>query len=429
MDLFYELQSKFNGLDSKIETRKALINDVHNSNTERISQTYNDASINNHLDSINFYRQEKLNEIQTVLSSEITDFNGLASFLIDNLDQNFISRKYKTAQLMIQVKEKDIKDNFLHFNKSKLKDTNQALNKIQFGKAFSFNNICKYSHFLVSKKRFSLVEDLNRIGDLDDNFASKFYSLPLNKIFICTNSGSRTSKKMLILDTSGSALFSRQLSKNYINEEFKICCSYILRIYHEFKGRYCMLNIEIYDFKLNLINTIELDESYGDDVVINRNEFAFENSETKKVLAFNTQTLKSSVLNLQDQNENEPFYIYSRDSRLVHINESKLYFIKYGTMIYIMDRYLGSRLTLNIQTNVKDRFNLSLIKFDNESRLYLVNYDESLIRVYQSDGAYLYNIQFNFVSKWFYFTQFDTVVFNMKFINQNDNATIEFDEF
>ena len=115
MDLFYELQSKLNGLDSKIETRKALINDVHNSNIERINQTYNDASINNHLDSINFYRQEKLNEIQTVLSSEITDFNGLASFLINNLDQNFSSRKYKTAQLMIQVKEKDIKDNFLHF--------------------------------------------------------------------------------------------------------------------------------------------------------------------------------------------------------------------------------------------------------------------------------------------------------------------------
>ena len=108
---------------------------------------------------------------------------------------------------------------------------------------------------------------------------------------------------------------------------------------------------------------------------------------------------------------------------LVHLDELKLFFLNRNQCISIVDRSSGNEV-LNLPFRIN---HLDMVKFDECSRIYIIEPFEYMIRVYDSsNGIFLTSFMLKEDFSSFIFTINDTIIYNIS--NERDKM-IEFNEY
>jgi hypothetical protein len=432
-NLFVELQNKFNLIDSGVDAKIKIVNELHELDCEKINNKF---ELNYIINGLNEYREVALKEINEKRITQINDMNEFCSKIVKTLNEHFVNGSQDPESFkkhsglyehLIEEQGNYMKNSSVYFMRSRVKNVLNLLSKFKFTQPFDFFKLNKYSDFIMTKKRIRL-----NLANLPSNYDScnlsfidrkRFLILPANRIFVCAKI-KNFFYEMLIVDQDGRILYSREFRMEF--EQFKIfktTSSHIIRLFRNKDESGLHSNVEIYSFKLELSHSFKLDISYYSNFIISNNEIAFQNNfERSKILIYNLDHLRSIYINLNTEISNGFFYIYDPFSyKLLHFNNEKLFFFKNGEIINIIDR--GSLLILaniSVCTYRKNYF-----KFDRYSQIYDLNDEENVIHVYNANGAMSFDLPLKEKFKSLRFTLKDTIVYNQK----SSEDFIEFDEY
>ena len=422
---FFELESVFNSLDDNIELKIKHINKRADIECENINRKYQ--SLEQYLaleQGLNDHREVLLKILHERLEHEVLNVNEFYEKLIEKLNEqscyhlNLYKKWYWESVNIINEKRESIKNNFIYFNKKNCTRESSTLVKYKFSDGLEFFQIAKYSKFLINEKKFEF--NLSRGESIGMLGAGRFFfSLPLNRALICVKL-ERSYDKILVIDQNGNFLYSKDLGFEYERESqcFQITSSNIIRLYH-IKNR-TDSNIEIYNFRLELIHSIKLKIINCHDLIVNKNEIGLKSVKESKLIVFNINSLKFNTIQLQNKHENGSFYIDTVNCNyFINFNTSYFYFIRRNRqykydMIYIIERNTG-RLAVSLM--ISPRLDTSSLVFDNYSNIYVLENELKLAKFYKFDGQFLFNIDLNNKIEIFFFTIQNSIIYN-SFLNQ-----------
>ena len=392
-----DIESKLDNMDTKIANKVRVVNEIYESDLKKIDLNYfnKQERVEN---SLNEHRESLLLKINEELVKNINDINEIKSFHKE-LTLNLLTEKFD-----------EIKADFLFLNQKVSIMPHNNWKKYSLSKGFDIFQLNKYSNLIKLKKKCFKFK-------LDKKYYSfAFINISTNPRFIFI---SNYGNKMTIWNESGTAFSTKFNSKHFRQGRIRISNKYIFHIYyeneiHNFARR---IIVEIYDFDLNLIKLMKLSHEYQLSITITNTEFAFQNNNQFKILAYKYDSFQTEYIRMPKKTGIKSFYLI----RLAYMNDKNLYFI--GTLnntLKIVDRFNGN-IVKSICFN--GRFTINSLKFDLNSNIY-VNYNTELV-VYNQDGMNIYTIEFKNKIKSLSFDPFGNIFLN-KVIYQN---AIEFEEF
>lgn len=394
-NIIKDIESKLDNMDSKIANKIRVVNEIYESDLKKIDLNYfnKQERVEN---SLNEHRESLLKKIKEELVENINDINEIKSC---SKEKHELTEKFD-----------GIKANLLFLNQKVSIMPHNNWKKYSLSKGLDVFQLNKYSNLIKLKKKCYKFK-------LDKKYYSfAFINISTNPRFIFI---SNYGNKMTILNESGTAISTKFNSKNFRQGRIRISNKYIFHIYyeneiHNFARR---IIVEIYDFDLNLIKLMKLSHEYQLSIIITNSEFAFQNNNQFKILAYKSDSFQTEYIRLPKKTGIKSFYLI----RLAYMNDRNLYFI--GTLnntLKIVDRFNGN-MVKSICFN--ERFTINSLKFDLNSNIY-VNYNTELV-VYNPNGMILFTFEFKNKIKSISFDPFGNIFLN-KVIYQN---AVEFEEF
>ena len=283
-NLFVELQKKFDRIDSGVDAKIKIVNELHELDCEKVNTKF---ELDYIINGLNEYRDVALKEINEKRIAQINDMNEFCRNLVKTLNEHFVNGSQDSDSFkkhsglfehLIEEQGNYMKNSSVYFMKSRVKNVLNLLNKFKFTQPFDFFKLNKYSDFIMTKKRIRLNLPSNYDScNLSFIDRKRFLILPVNRIFVCAKI-KNFFYNMLILDQEGCILYSREFRMEF--EQFKIfktTSSHIIRLFRNKDESGLHSNVEIYNFKLELNHSFKLDISYYSNFIISNNEIAFHN--------------------------------------------------------------------------------------------------------------------------------------------------------
>ena len=437
---FFALKARFDQLEEKIRSKKIQINEKYEQDVEKINEKYTQDTQKAYESGLNSYRENLLEKLQKELHVEIPDLDEFKEFLVNNIQKasnlQDSNRRYKLVKSFLETKTKDVRDNLFYLNLSGSFSFDVRLFKYEFSKPLDLIKLNKYSNLVLLKNRkFNLPAQVQiNLELINYEKRLRHLVLPSNRIFIYARNKTTNDYTMMILDNDGNIMHSQRI-KNQVTTEFKASSVYIFRVYTDIKESTSHLIVEIYDYKLKFVKILKLNDSYSIDLLIHKNEFAFEKLSDYKILIYNGDSFKSNTIIFQNKNRDEPFFSDGKQDRLINFNNQYLYLYKKsidGLFIVIIDRATGlnsSTLPIFKKESLMKNLNFRepiefVIKFDEDSNFYYKKLYET-IEVRSSNGMELgtFNVKNGLAA--FNFTFYGGIMFNELF----NISSIKFEEY
>ena len=423
-DLFANLESNFNKLNTKIEQKIKLINENFKKDEFKLAKIQEETYCNG----LNSYRELLIKTLKEKLSKDITKLN---EFLKDSTNK---------AICFDDPIFKNMKLNLPYIEKYSTQTLEMQFLKHYFTKPFDLCQLNKYLNLIQLKKRkfnidISKLSDCNGYStnfyDLLDNHNRSDLNFQLKKIFILSPNRllffavKKTQKldkvvnaMILIVNNSGDLVNKKILNlKGY--SEFNASSYNIFHFNWDNESESHSI-IEIYDYGLNLVKIIKWNRSlyYYRTFKINKNEFALGNIKNK-IGIFDVRS--SSKIDLCPS----IFPKLNFADSFVHFDKENLYFTSIFikkekcSKIKIVDRKNGILLQSIPIFGKHFIYNIHnfYIKFDDISNIYYFNSSE--IKVYNSNGKFKHSIESKFTN--ITFSESGSLILN--FENRNLNVT------
>lgn len=413
VDILAELESKLNGIDEKIISKTKSINDLYDTDVDKLNNRFSNFEIEAEI--LNNHRSGQLLRLTQNRNELLDVFN---TFIKDITKNSFI----EDAIELVKQKSELINQNLIELTQVRRSNYKNISNKVKFSKPLDLCSLNKYSSLINTKKKLKLELPVGHYLQYI-NFEEKiFIRLPNGRYFIHAQKGSNT--KLLILNKDGLIEHSKSLElkeAERINVTFKVSST---RIAHMYKYEFGMDRglVNVYNFNLDLMGTFRLSNApifYN--IIVKKDELAYRSIKDTKVLVFNMETLKLNDIKY-NSNNNTGSFDYMQFI-LVHLDEHKLFFLNRNKCISIVDRSSGNEV-LNLPSRIN---HLDMVKFDEYSRIYIIEPFEYMIRVYDSsNGSLLTSFMLKEDFSPFIFTINDTIIYN---INNERDKLIEFNEY
>ena len=419
-EAFKYLDTFFNQFQSRIDTKKDLINKRCEIDAEKIDKRYG----NEHEDNLNEQREILLNQLYEKRNDELEQVNKKFAILVKNLDNNDLVNKRKKLKLCsdYQLVTNNLRMKELVFRKPNSNSLSSILNLFKYENTFNYAKMIYYSDLIMTsncKKSFEI--DLTK--DYDIEYASndkQIFVLPPNKLFmVAINIKNGCKAKMLVINKKGTILCSKDLDYFYANS-FKSNSTNIIRIFCQNSNEDI---VEIYDFNLNLIHFFKLNERIRS-FILTKDYFG--SICFNKIVLFDLNSFKTSYTSIEINDENHPLYLNEDLDSLIHVNDSKLYVIANdGQDLNIIERKTGNRVGI-IETGEYSQY---FLRFDDESRIYSYLRKDKSINIYDQNGSFISKIKLLFNNDLFYsswLTPINTIVHDkIKYLGN----TLEYYEF
>ena len=392
-----EFEFKFEKLAQKLNAKAEQINHQYETDTAAIQNKFETSKVDALINDINEYREQLLNSIYEKRSQQL-------------LEANQIFKNYSSLK---PIKEKLNKDSLCLLNPSSINES--LLYKYKLTKPFDLKKLLKYIQLIQVKKTLDLKSKqielkLSKNHSIAYNYheeEKKLLMLRPNRFFLLANVDSLT--QMLVIDSRCNILHKKKLEMGNKSDEFKtfmVTYSYIIRRFEN--------KIEIYNFKLNLINSIN-DGSINliNEFCVHHNEIAFYNEQKRDRLfcIFDLDYKKKSLVRLKYED-------YSKYSNCVHFNKERIYFIEYyvefnGMQVSIYDKTTSECLvSIPVYSH-----SIRSVKFDLNSNIYVLNNDfDENVQVFNEYGEGLFKYAIGDHTSLFRVMMFslnDTIVFNL----------------
>ena len=436
-----ELELKFIKLNEKIISKRKSIKDSYKTDVIKIEKAIViNQSTKDYSNKLNLERHYLIQKLNERLRFRIDEINAIYSEYLCYLNSEFY---YKDVVLSKRLNEYDLKDKFIYLNNISFDSI--FLNKFKFTQPFNISKLNKYKNLLINKKEFNLMKLNESFSKENFEFGHSFIFLPSNKAFFCAKKNA-TTYTMFLIKTTGLVLCTKDIvikmiddsGVEYMDHDFKSSEFHIIRLCIKADPMWNdIFDIEIYNFNLQLVhsfNDFTMDHLH---IFINKNEYAFEHIEYHSTISiYDCKSFKCNDVKLEileDKNRNDYFYTGFSKSQLVHFNDDNLYFIKRlqgsNYELYLVDR--GSKQVAKSKIHFKLEegrgINTSL-KFDENSKEIYYFY-EYTIKIYKSNGEFLYKIQSNryneFISLFEETISFNKIIYDI----HRKNNFIEYYEY
>jgi hypothetical protein len=395
-DIFAGFEAKFADLDAKIESKNELIQRLYTIDTNKIIHKFDIEDSEFHANALNEHRQILIDKLNSIRNAQIHDINTFFGEFIEEC--LLFNEDFHQSKSMLYEKCDEIKNGLNYLNKKNTPEYIWDLFKFKFNQPLNINKINKYNDLLNIKKLILRLPEQFINGYIIENLNgdTSFIILPFGRIFIFVEIPNE--RPVLFIIKHDKLIHRKDLAreKEAIKHVFKATSCYIIHLAENMDKIDLNLKVEIYDFKLDLVHGFELNSSfksevsYFNNINVYKNELAFQNFQDLKILVFNYDSFKSSYINFQNDNPDDLYYLCDKTDKLIYLNEDKLFFLGYFVSIYITNRKSGVKLA-NIQVNFTI-YKMKLVMFDYSSQMYDFDDDECLIKVYNSDGKFLYSI-------------------------------------
>lgn len=377
---------RLNKIQDKIKEKTEVIKELHQIDKLKIKNRYICF-----IDGLNSCREKLINEQKAIMEQLISEINQIS--------YEETALKFVNNSTTFEIFEKMVVEMFEQkINKHKKvidSCSNQTLDykselfnaKLQL--PFEFSKLKKYYYFIYTNRSVKLKEhglNIKCLKSTHIRYLDKldyFFILPFKKIFVLADVDVSLNK-MLIINYEGYILHSRDIGqvklRNY--EAFKASTFYIIYV-NENQARIDRYSIEIYDFKLNLLNMFTIKECLGSDVILTTKELGIQLSKHNIVTFYDIE--RSSIATVKckfsEYGVNKPsFYV------LAHFDCLRIYFFNlYFQNICVFDRESGtqfakiscascSKSVCDSNDMVRHEFLASLFKSDSLSIKELVNW-------------------------------------------------------
>jgi len=429
--IFSNLKSKFIDIDMKINTKIKSVNAKHDADVEKINSIF-DKEIAIPMDEagINDQREHLLKKIWQNCNNHLQEITKLFHDFDKNLDlvklcnADQYNVKVEIAKEVLMQNYEEIKKNFFHFLPLRRQNYAPILKKSKFKKPFDLAKLNKYFHLAAaSRSRFLMPKDYY--------FMATYHVLPSKQGVMCVtiNETFKDSIELVIINKDGLILHYCELPMQSVYAEMSIKVSPAsILVYLKFENQtglifdmYEKSLVQIYDFKLNIINSFELYCYNFNEFMTPNNQALFQNNENKQILVYDLDYFKTTYISTQCQRKDEAFYIQFTDT-LIHLNENYLYFIRKNMnelfdYMYIMIRKTGFKL---VDIQLKARFARNSITFDNQSNIYDLDRSQKAVSLYSSRGNFLKCIVLCDRIRIDMFSYFDTIILNVKNHREHD---------
>ena len=406
MNLIASIKLKFDVINENMKTKKNLIRTKFDNDFKSINVQFGldkEADI-----------KDKLNDEREILLKKL---NVSKIYLMEMVNAIYSMTEPPEFETKLTKLKARIKEYLLFFDKNNSIEFTKLLIKHKFKHDSGLARLNKYQELQLTKKRvnFKLPNGYN-YADLTPGKTYGIINLDYNRILIYIQALDDDSDDMLIINSKGEKLYSKSsVRKEGQCKSIKASGSSII-ILNQFDNETVCSFVEIYNFKLCLITSFNIKNSYLDEFVVNNNEIAFQNVNAQKLLVLNLDFLKLININVKEKGS------------LVHLNNNKFYLSKYDSqngynIILVCDRLTNESKILP--------FRLSsplYLKFDSNSRILLFDIKKLRINIYSCDGILEKNLSFNgefILYAYIRFTYWDTAIYNIKF----NKEYIEYDEY
>jgi hypothetical protein len=430
---FSKLESKFSLLDTKLHNKILLINNLHDSDANKINDLFNgDLENGTSAGILNEYREQLLMKIKEMINFDINEINHLANYLNSYLsDLNAYNpeqraRKISVSNSLLEFRYKEIKDNYLGLTKTYY--TNSDLNRYKYTltRPLNFTNLTRFKHFLKNEKSYN-IELPESINELEEDFSwnSSVHILPTNKILLCVRDF-ECYLNMFIINEEGAIKYSIKQEINTLSD-FKVCTSSTKIVYlyeisdeEESLAGAEMIKACVYDFKFNLILTFDVNTEYSIYFLLHNHEIALQNIPTNdKIKVYNLTNLNSKEIKLQDYDRNDTFHVDEFSDDLFHF-DSKYFYFKHDNkestskIVYLVNRRNGLKvIEIKLDANltsfineffISNKIDLNCLEYDAERDVYKIQED-----LFKSLDSIFNDNEESFLK----FSQFDSMVYNL----------------
>lgn len=431
---FLELESKFALLDTKLNNKRLLVNNLHDCDTNKINNLYNTDLENGISASIlNEYRGKLLNTIKETVDFDINEVNQLANYLsscltdLNRYNPQQRARKINTSSSLLEFRHKEIKEHYLSLTKTHY--TNSDLNRYKYKltRPLSLENLSRFKHLLKNGKLYN-IELPESVNELDEDFTlnCSVHILPANKILLGVMD-LEGFFNMFIINKEGAIQYSNQ-NEIDIFSDYKICVSkskialsYEIRNEEESLAEAELGKTLVYDFKLNLILSFNLEVTeYSIYSLMHNDELALRNMPVNdKVKVFNLINLNSKEFKFQMKNPNEKFHVDDFNDDLIHFDDKCFYFKSVSneddsSIVYFVNRSNGLRvIDIKLDPNITPFINkffisnfidLNCLEYDADKGTYKIQRD-----LFKNFDSILNDNEESFLG----FSQFDSMIYNL----------------
>ena len=204
--------------------------------------------------------------------------------------------------------------------------------------------------------------------------------LPNAKIGLLVDLGKRADR-FLIVDSLGTIKYTKKLSQKCISQEFKASAQHIIYLFKN-NLKQDRSFIEIYDFKLKLLNSFNFNEYFSN--IITYDHFFFISSiHKKKILVYDIERQQITRLNF-----NCDIKLGLAEPLLFHFDGSYYYITNNVDCVYLIDCK-----TLEIHKTIATTGGMLFSIFSADYHGNIIQYDRARmsIDVYNSNGSIVFN--------------------------------------
>ena len=312
--LLLDLTRKFDRLEQILKFK----NDSIILNYERDVNTIQTIEVSKITNWINDHRQSKLEQLNEKRNLQIANINSLRDGSLS--DPNFLSKIFEAFG----------KANQIYFNKSHDSFVRFFFKQFRSKSGYDFIQIAKYYHFIFKLININLkLPKSYSINVLNCRTGSCFLILPNAQIGLLVDLGKRADR-FLIVDSLGTIKYTKKLSQKCISQEFKASAQHIIYLFKN-NLKQDRSFIEIYDFKLKLLNSFNFNEYFSN--IITYDHFFFISSiHKKKILVYDIERQQITRLNF-----NCDIKLGLAEPLLFHFDGSYYYITNNVDCVYLID--------------------------------------------------------------------------------------------
>ena len=452
------MELKFKELDEKIKIKIEAIGKSYERSVELINERF---SIEFQANGLTEYRQQMKYVIDAKKNDQINELNKLCHSMRD---------VKLTRRIRYELEKKiNSKNDLIYFRITKKIDLFDvvAKTKIRLERNFDLFKLNKYSPLMIDRLHNSifinsilcnnrningLFEILKKHRDDYKNYAHHsinikgreikcvvnesldFHKLSLDdKYLIVINLESGNSDffyknpyKMYVVNRQGIELYQKVCAKEYANGILKVSSNYIVRIVQSLNNEN---KLEVYNSKLEMIDSKNILKNFNNGFFINNNEIAIKDN---SIIVYKIENQKISLI--YDSNkafndclngDNRLFYFDSRNFYLFNKRNSDK-----PNLISIVSRNESQTLVnfqikpdLNSQAILFDKVYSQIISFNLPSK----SYPKTIIGVFDLNGKLLFEFRPEMYINDLDFDETGSLIFNKKIILSDRN--IDFKEF
>lgn len=425
---FSEFEARFKKIDNKIALKTLKINELYDNDVAKIEERFKpDVNSNTFVQNLNGEREVMLKQITKQRDAHLKQISEYFEQLVPNIPRNF-------KNLMSEKKSR-IFAGFAKFTPRKLTNFECILKTWNLTKPFNLAKVDKYSKLLLNKKRFKI--NLPAGYKLEEaNHLNKFLTLPSRKYFIYAKKGDM--HRIMITDKDGNILKSVEKEEKDRFKSFDICSSYIIcRARTSVSSRFTSF-IVIYDYNLNIITAFQEKKAYR--FFVHNDEVYYHTFPDfgESICFYNMENKLLKETEFNNGSSKRPFYVNEDDEECNIIQFFDRYvFTNYSkNQIFLIDSNTGKRLpnvikigSGNLNKYPEDTEELSSdipLHTDKFSNVYLFDKPRKILKAYNSNFEFLYELPIAEKYKCLKWTPFDSCVFGEKLAKDN---FMEYEEY